>query len=113
MARNYKPLSSLWQQNGWVDDKTALYASTHYGAYAVITKQGLKVISSNTDFYYTLNMFNFFKYINPDNSGILRFLINDLEASEKLGQRVRIIGHVPSGDGSSTNNPTALFSSIV
>jgi sphingomyelin phosphodiesterase len=113
MARNYKLLSSLWQQNGWMDNKTALYASTNYGAYAVITKQGLKVISSNTDFYYTLNMFNFFKYINPDNSGILRFLINDLEASENLGQRVRIIGHVPGGDGSSTNNPTALFISIV
>lgn len=56
-------------------------------------------------------MFNFFNYTNPDNSGILRFLINELEASEKLGKRVWIIGQVPSG--SSTNNPTVLFSSIV
>jgi sphingomyelin phosphodiesterase len=113
MAWNYELLSSLWQQNGWLDNKTALYASTHYGAYAVRTKQGLKVISTNTDFYYTPNVLNFFNYPNPDNSGILKFLISELEASEKLGQRVWIIGHVLSGGGSSTNNPTAIFSSVV
>lgn len=55
----------------------------------------------------------FFNYTNPGNSGILKFLINELEASERVGQRVWIIGHVPSGGGSSTNNHTALFSSIV
>jgi hypothetical protein len=35
-----------------LDNRTALYA--------VRTKQGLKVISINTDFYYTPNVFNFF-----------------------------------------------------
>jgi sphingomyelin phosphodiesterase len=55
----------------------------------------------------------FFNYTNLGNSGILKFLINELEASERVGQRVWVIGHVLSGGGSSMNNPTALFSSIV
>jgi sphingomyelin phosphodiesterase len=96
-----------------LDSETARYASTHFGAYAVNTEQGLKVISINTDFYYKPNVFNYFHYTIPDNSGILRFLINELEESEKAGQRVWIIGHVPSGETSPTNNPTTLFSVIV
>jgi Acid sphingomyelin phosphodiesterase C-terminal region len=66
MTWNYQLLSTLWQQNGWLDNKTASYASTRYGAYAVNTKQAFKVISINTDFYYTPNVFNYFNYTNPD-----------------------------------------------
>ena len=37
---------------------------------------------------YVDNIFNFYNFTNPDQSGILSFLISELEASEKIGQRV-------------------------
>ena len=108
-------MSSLWQQDGWINSTAASYASQHYGAYSQTTPQGLKIISINTDFWYVDNIFNYYNFTNPDNSGVLQFLINELEASEQINQRVWIIGHVLSGyDGSNAlPNPTALFYSIV
>lgn len=112
---NYDLLSSLWQRDGWITGSEAEYASTHYGVYAHTTAQGLRIISINTDFWYTANVFNYFNFTNPDQSGILKFLISELETCEKVGQRAWIIGHVLSGyDGSNgLPNPTALFYSIV
>ena len=112
---NYDFLSSMWQQDGWIDGLEASYASKHYGAYAHTTKDGLRIISINTDFWYPANIFNFFNTTNPDQSGILHFLIAELEACEAKDQRAWIIGHVISGYDGSNNlpNPTALFYSIV
>ena len=112
---NYELLGKLWQSSGWIDGAEARHASLHYGAYAHTTKQGLRVISINTDFWYTDNIFNYFNFTNPDQSGVLKYLIKELEACEKKGQRAWIIGHVLSGyDGSNgLPNPTALFYSIV
>lgn len=112
---NYKLLSSLWEGNGWVNKSTASYASTHYGGYAITIPQGLKIISINTDFWYTANIFNYYNFTNPDKSGTFRFLISELEAAEAANQRVWIIGHVPPGysAGNPLPNPTALFYSIV
>ncbi|MCJ1458766.1 hypothetical protein MMC28_009140 [Mycoblastus sanguinarius] len=112
---NYDLLSSMWEEDGWISGAEASFASTHYGAYAHTTAQGLRIISINTDFWYVDNVFNYFNFTNPDQSGILSFLISELETCEKQGQRAWIIGHVLSGyDGSNgLPNPTALFYSIV
>lgn len=114
MSWNYDLLSSMWQQDGWINNASAQYARNHYGAYSTITKQGLKIISINTDFWYKANIFNYFNYTNPDNSGVLSFLAEELQASEDINQRVWIIGHVLSGYSTDAlPNPTALFYSIV
>ncbi|KAK5112363.1 hypothetical protein LTR62_004326 [Meristemomyces frigidus] len=110
---NYKLLSSLWQQQGWLDGSEAQYAASHYGAYAHTTKDGLRIISINSDFWYTPNIFNYYNYTNPDKSGILRFLTTELLTAEAADQRVWIIGHVPSGGSSAIATPSALFHSIV
>ena len=112
---NYELLSSLWEDNGWIDRDEAEYASTHYGAYAHTTDQGLRMISVNSDFWYRGNHFNFYDTANPDNSGVLAFLADELSACEKRGQRAWIIAHVPTGyDGAQAlPNPSALFHSIV
>lgn len=112
---NYDLLSSMWERDGWITAGEASHASTHYGAYAHTTAQGLRIISINTDFWYKDNVFNFFNFTNPDQSGILKYLIKELEACEAKGQRAWIIGHVLSGyDGTNgLPNPTALFYSIV
>jgi sphingomyelin phosphodiesterase len=79
------------------------------------TKQGLRIISINSDFYYVDNIFNYWNYTNPDTSGIMTFLAKELTACEEAGQRAWIIGHVLSGyDGTNAlPNPSALFYSIV
>ncbi len=112
---NYHLLSSLWQKDGWITASEANYASLHYGAYAHTTSQGLRIISINTDFWYVANVFNYFNFTNPDQSGILKFLASELEQCEAHNQRAWIIGHVLSGyDGTNAlPNPTALFYSIV
>ncbi|KAI1623540.1 sphingomyelin phosphodiesterase [Exophiala viscosa] len=112
---NYDLVSSLWSRHSWLNDSEAEFAKTHYGAYATTTAQGLRVISLNSDFWYKANIFNYVNVSNPDPSGILKWLADELSACERRGQRAWIIAHVLSGyDGSAPlPNPTALFYSIV
>ncbi|KAK5451412.1 hypothetical protein LTS15_008176 [Exophiala xenobiotica] len=112
---NYDLVSSLWSEHSWLNDSEADFARTHYGAYATTTAQGLRVISLNSDFWYKANIFNYWNVTNPDQSGILKWLADELSACERRGQRAWIIAHVLSGyDGSAPlPNPTALFYSIV
>ena len=89
---NYDLLSSMWQGDGWITSAEANYASTHYGAYAHTTEQGLRIISINTDFWYVDNIYNYYNFTNPDQSGVLSFLASELAACEARGQRAWIIG---------------------
>ncbi|MCJ1389734.1 hypothetical protein MMC18_002591 [Xylographa bjoerkii] len=115
LSWNYDLLSSLWQESGWINASTAQYASNHYGAYAVDTALGLRIISLNSDFWYVDNVFNYANFTNPDPSGVLSFLASELAVAEAAGLRVWIICHVLSGyDGTNgLPNPTALLYSIV
>lgn len=112
---NYDLLSSLWSGHSWLNDTEADFARTHYGAYATTTSQGLRIISLNSDFWYKENIFNYWNVTNPDPSGILKWMADELSACEKRGQRAWIIAHVLTGyDGTSAMpNPTALFYSIM
>ncbi len=115
---NYDFLSSLWQENQWLDSTATRDVKTHFGAYPISNPPGmpgLKIVSINTDFWYVDNIFNFANYSNPDPNCMLSFLASELEASEAASQRVWILGHVPSGydSGSALPNPTALFQSTV
>ncbi|GAO48093.1 hypothetical protein G7K_2280-t1 [Saitoella complicata NRRL Y-17804] len=111
----YDFYADLWKENEWIDEETAAEAKKHYAAFSTVTKQGLKIITLNTDFWYKNNYFNYVNTTNPDSSGMLRFLTDELQAAEDAGQRVWIVGHVPSGyDGSSpVLNAPNLFYSIV
>lgn len=94
---NYDHVSSLWQDDGWIDSSAAAQAKIHYGAYATVNSFGLKIITLNTDFWYRSNILNFINTTNPDVSGMQKFLIEELQAAEDAGQRVWIMGHVLSG----------------
>ena len=115
LSWNYDLLSSMWASDSWINSAEQSYAATHYGAYAHTTARGLRIISLNTDFWYTSNPFNFFNFTNPDNSGVLQFLADELSACEAANQRAWIIGHVLSGyDGTNALQPaSSLFYSIV
>ena len=112
---NYDHVSSLWQQNGWINSTTASEAKLHYAAYSVLNQYGLRIITLNTDFWYKSNYLNFINTTNPDSSGTFSFLIQELQSAENAGERVWILGHVLSGwDGSNPlDNPTDLFYQIV
>lgn len=114
---NYEHVSGLWQHNNWITPEAAKQARTHYGAYSIThpVYSKLRIITINTDFWYRNNYLNFINTTNPDNSGILMFLAQELAYAETHGERVWVMGHVLSGwDGSNPiPNPTDLFYQIV
>ncbi|KAJ7146299.1 Metallo-dependent phosphatase-like protein [Mycena epipterygia] len=112
---NYDHLAALWQHEQWLPEAAVQLARAHYSAYMVQRQDGLRVISLNTDMWYKANYFNYIDLDTPDNSGMLRFLTDELQDAEDAGDRVWIVGHVLSGwDGSNPLvNPTDLFYQIV
>ncbi|GJJ11789.1 hypothetical protein Clacol_006027 [Clathrus columnatus] len=99
---DYGHLADLWQTEGWISEQVAAVSKKEFSAYSTITPFGLKVITINTDFWYTGN-------------GMLRFLTDELQEAEDNGQRVWIVGHVLSGWGTSNalGNGPNLFYQIV
>ena len=103
------------RHEGWVNDTTAASVRKHYGGYAVTPRRGLRAISINTDFWYVGNVLALVNTSNPDVSGTLRWLTDELQAAEDAHERVWIVGHVLSGwnGGNALANPTNLFHHIV
>jgi len=112
---NYDHVAGLWQLEQWLPESVVTEARTHYAAYSVQRTDGLRVISLNTDLWYRANWFNYMNLSLADNSGMLRFLTDELQDAEDNGDRVWIIGHVLSGwDGTNgLEAPTNLFYQIV
>ncbi|KAH9178518.1 Metallo-dependent phosphatase [Lactarius sanguifluus] len=112
---NYDHVAKLWQQEKWIPQSAVAQARAHYAAYSVQRTDGLRVITLNTDLWYRANWFNYINLNGADNSGMLRFLADELQDAEDKGDRVWIIGHVLSGwDGSNPlEAPTNLFYQIV
>jgi sphingomyelin phosphodiesterase len=112
---NYDHVSALWEHEGWLSGSIIESAKTHYAAYSVQRSDGLRVISLNTNLWYKANWFNYINMTDPDVSGMLRMLTDELQEAEDAGERAWIIGHVLSGwDGTNPlQNPTNLFYQIV
>ncbi|KAJ8469581.1 hypothetical protein ONZ45_g16843 [Pleurotus djamor] len=112
---NYDHLALLWKHERWLPQSAVDLARTHYSGYMVRRADGLRIISLNTDMWYRANWFNYINMTNPDTSGMLRFLTDELQDAEERGDRVWIIGHVLSGwDGTNPlAHPTDLFYQIV
>ncbi|KAH0591168.1 hypothetical protein H2248_001264 [Termitomyces sp. 'cryptogamus'] len=112
---NYDHVADLWKHEKWLPGAAVQLAKKHYAAYMVKRMDGLRVIALNTDMWYRSNHFNYINMTNPDVSGMLRFLTDELQSAEDAGDRVWIIGHVlPGWDGvNALENPTNLFYQIV
>ncbi|OJD35498.1 ser thr protein phosphatase family protein [Diplodia corticola] len=112
---NYDHVAALWQHEGWIGPDGAAEARLHYGAYSIKNHYGLRIITFNTDFWYKSNFLAFINTTDPDNSGMFKWMINELQAAEDAGERAWIMGHVLSGwDGTNPlPNPTDLFYQIV
>ena len=49
LLRNYDHVASLWQHEHWLPDAAITLARAHYAAYMVKRKDGLRIITLNTD----------------------------------------------------------------
>ncbi|KZW00602.1 hypothetical protein EXIGLDRAFT_721370 [Exidia glandulosa HHB12029] len=112
---NYDHVAALWAHEQWLPSAAVQFARAHYGGYSLTRKDGLRIITLNTDFWYRSNYFNYINLTSADSSGMLRFLTDELQDAEDAGDRVWIVGHVLTGwDGSNPlENPTNLFYQIV
>ncbi|KZT02507.1 sphingomyelin phosphodiesterase [Laetiporus sulphureus 93-53] len=112
---DYDHLAALWELEGWISETTTQQARTHYSAYSVQRSDGLRIITLNTDMCERANYYNYINLASSDNSGMLRFLTDELQDAEDAGDRVWILGHVLSGWSGSNplENPTNLFYQIV
>ncbi|KAL5520508.1 hypothetical protein ACEPAG_9732 [Sanghuangporus baumii] len=112
---NYEHVSSLWEHEDWIPEAAVELARAHYGAYMVQRRDGLRIITLNTNLWLRANWFNYINMTSSDPSGILRFLTDELQDAEDAGDRVWIMGHVLTGwDGTNALfNPSNLFYQIV
>jgi len=108
-------MARLWREKGWIDEEAEKQARSHYACFSVSPRRGLRVISLNSDFWYYVNVFNYIHSTNPDFSGMLRFLTDELFKAEERGERVWILGHVLTGwtGAEALDKPANLFYQIV
>ncbi|KAH7152207.1 Metallo-dependent phosphatase-like protein [Dactylonectria estremocensis] len=92
----YDLLAGLW--SGWIGG-TAIADTEKLGAYSTLYPHGnLRVISLNTNMYYRDNYWLYQKSMIQDPSGQIAWLVGELDAAEKAGERVYLVGHMPLGD---------------
>lgn len=111
---NEDELTELWKSNDWLNANKTSSLKNHYAAYSTVTTRGLKVISLNSNCYYQKNLYAYIDMENqPDIFGQWQFLIDELVESEKAGQRVWILAHIPTGDGDTLPIQSNIFAAIV
>lgn len=109
---NADMLAEIYQDYGWLDGKQAQYARHHYTGFSVTTKEGLKVVSLNSNAFYKKNHYCYWNATDPDSFGQWQFLIDELVESEENNQRVWIITHIPPITDS-LPLPSKIFGEIV
>ncbi|KAG5421717.1 hypothetical protein I9W82_000809 [Candida metapsilosis] len=111
---NIDDMVNLWINNEWFDEKDANDLKHHYTGFSYVTNRGLKVIALNSNSYYIANLWNYVdQSTNPDLFGNWKFLIDELVESEKKGQRVWIMAHVPPNGEDVLPIQSRIFGKIV
>ena len=91
----YSLLSSQWQN--WIGS-ASVNSVESYGVYSTKFPNGnLRMISLNTNLYYRDDFWVYQDYDTKDRDGQFAWLVTELDAAEKAGERVYIIGHMPPG----------------
>ncbi|KAF9356356.1 Sphingomyelin phosphodiesterase [Mortierella sp. AD094] len=106
----YEGLANDWAR--WLP-QDALNSTKNYGAYAVSPQPGFRIISLNTNFCYTLNLYLYAHTKDYDPNGQLQWLITQLQAAEDAGERVWILGHVAPSQTDCIQNWSALYYQVV
>ncbi|THZ64346.1 sphingomyelin phosphodiesterase [Aureobasidium pullulans] len=107
----YDTLSADW--TSWIGSAAASNADK-YGAYSVKNPNtNLRVVSFNTNLYYKQNFWLYETTMETDPSGQLAWLVGELDAAEKAGERVWLLGHMPMGAGDAFHDGSNYFNQIV
>ncbi|KAI1470003.1 sphingomyelin phosphodiesterase [Daldinia caldariorum] len=112
----YDLLSATWSR--WIGPRAAA-TTREFGAYSVRHASGgdgagkLRVISLSTNLYYGHNYWLYEEPMQRDPSGQLAWLVSELDAAEKEGERVYIIGHMPMGSHDAFHDGSNYFDQIV
>jgi sphingomyelin phosphodiesterase len=107
----YNLLSGIWSP--WIGSGAASEEQS-FGAYSTLVPDTtLRIISLNTNMYYTENYWLYEPRMEEDPSGQFAWLIDELSSAETAGERVYIIGHMPFGIGDCLHDPSNGFDQIV
>ncbi|EMG46743.1 asm-2 Sphingomyelin phosphodiesterase 2 [Candida maltosa Xu316] len=111
---NEDEMVDLWINNEWFEEKSREDLKSHYAGFSYVTNRGLKVIGLNSNAYYQKNLWTYIDHTtNPDPFGQWEFLVNELVESEKNGQRVWIMAHIPVTDADTLPINSRIFGKIV
>uniref|UniRef100_A0A0N5AMZ5 Sphingomyelin phosphodiesterase n=1 Tax=Syphacia muris TaxID=451379 RepID=A0A0N5AMZ5_9BILA len=100
VPNKYQPnwvYKQLWEmQNRWIssDQKDSV---RYRGSYSTKIMRGLRLISLNTGYCETTNLWVYINQTDPD--GTMTWLVEQLAAAEARGEYVHIMAHIPPGDG--------------
>lgn len=116
-------MAQMWEEYDWLDTAAAQQVREHYGGFATITRQGLRIISLNSNFWYIYNLYNYWNVASTDprtgklryedTSGVLKFLVDELLKCEQRGQRAWVIAHIPPNGDDTLAIPAAMLTQIV
>ncbi|KAG9952538.1 acid sphingomyelinase, partial [Aureobasidium melanogenum] len=107
----YDTLSTAWTK--WIGSAAATEADK-FGAYSVKNPNtNLRIISFNSNLYYKQNFWLYEEPMETDPSGQLAWLVSELDAAEKAGERVWLTGHMPMGSGDTFHDASNYFNQIV
>ena len=114
---NYETFSNATVNYGWLTAQDAQdIVASGLGIYRTKTKEGLVIISLNSDAWYYFNIYAYIGANKVDNSGIFDKFIDYLLEAEKDDDPVWVIQHVPLGGSTSYNSlpaPADLFYQVV
>lgn len=107
----YSALSDQWSR--WIGSEASEEAKA-VGAYsAKYPKGNLRVINLNTNIYYRFNFVLYQKELEKDPNGQIAWLVKELDAAEKAGENVYIIGHMPFGEKDALPNGSNYLDQVV
>ncbi|GAB7354438.1 hypothetical protein MBLNU459_g4927t2 [Dothideomycetes sp. NU459] len=114
---NYENVSAAWENYGWLDAATAQsVVSSGLGIYRTRTKEGLVIISLNSDVWYYFNFYAYISANDPNHTGMFTTLIDWLLEAEAEDQAVWLIQHVNVGgstDYEALPAPSDLYYQII
>lgn len=111
----YDEASSDFRQwfSGEAGDKSA-NTTLEFGGYSyLLPSTKLRIISLNTNMYYTFNFALYDPKVDKDPLGQIAWLVGELDAAEKAGENVYIIGHMAPGDVDALHNPSNYLDQVI
>lgn len=85
-----------------------------FGGYSYLSPATkLRFISLNTNMYYTFNFALYDPKVDKDPLGQIAWLVGELDAAEKAGENVYLMGHMAPGDVDALHSPSNYLDQVI